>query len=86
MTVEQLLLFHMPRTELERIADELAVLKNNQDKLRRGLFRRQGELAFEVNNMQSQIDMFTMQLYTLEAYVRQRVDEMRKYQMTTKEK
>lgn len=87
MVVEQLLLFEIPRTETERISDELKELKNNVDKQRRGLFARLSDTAADVTNLQNEMAIFTMQLYTLEAYVRQKVEEIKKInEIVTKER
>lgn len=60
---EQLLLFPDPRSETEIISDELVVLTDHVDSLRRGLFKRFSSLSSGLLSVESRLSILEQQIY-----------------------
>jgi len=58
----QLELFHMPKTEMQLLADEQIVLKTAMLNLRKGLFKRQTEHSKEISELKAENQQIYCQL------------------------
>lgn len=68
MEHKQLTFWEMSKTE--ELDKELHNLKNTLGNMRRGLFKRNSNLANDIKNMQDKIESLQNQLFILEKFVR----------------
>jgi cytidylate kinase len=61
--VHQLLLFEAEKSETEELSDELDILCEKMDTLRKGLFKRHSTLASQLKTSECRIDLLEQQLY-----------------------
>ena len=66
----QLKLFQIHKSEHEELEDELDIVSDKLENLRKGLFKRHSTLAAEVRSLQTQIDFMQAQMFVMEQYIK----------------
>jgi len=82
MVAVQLRLFHEEKTETEELSDNLDLITEKMDNLRKGLFKRQSTMSAEIKSQQAQIDFLQAQLYVLEQYIKNQMGSLIEREMS----
>ncbi len=69
MSDEQLLLFHMPKSDLDQMNDELVQVVEKLDKYRKSMHAKLGNLSSDVRSLQARVDIQEAQMYVLRTYL-----------------
>lgn len=72
---EQLLLFHMPRSDIDEISEDLEIVIEKLDRYRKSMHAKLSTLSSEVRTLQARLDIQDAQMYILKSFIEKYVDK-----------